>query len=200
MINQNIVLEKNHKGTGLKLFLALMEDTHIQHLIKLAKNPDLIDLMGWNIDFEADNIEKFIETITYYGFPYSRKSQPILFGIYLNLNNLPIGYVVLKGFNMELLTAEIGIAILDPKYSKKGYGKLATIRTIDYAFNDLLLQKIGAVIMSSNKISINLSQKLGFETRNILYNSWKITNNQLVDMLLIELTKEKWAYINSKNK
>ncbi|NEP06913.1 MAG: GNAT family N-acetyltransferase, partial [Okeania sp. SIO4D6] len=94
--------------------------------------------------------EEFIETISSYAFPYSQKSQPLPFGIYLDLENFPIGYVVLKGLNMDLFTAEIGIAILDEKYRNKGYGTLALKRLIIYAFQELYIQTIGAAILLSN--------------------------------------------------
>ncbi|MEO1373871.1 MAG: hypothetical protein AAFW70_06040 [Cyanobacteria bacterium J06635_10] len=61
-----------------------MEDSHIKHLIKLAQDPSLPDLVGWNTFFELDETEQFIEAISSYAFPYSRKSQPLVFGVYLD--------------------------------------------------------------------------------------------------------------------
>ncbi|NEO20877.1 MULTISPECIES: GNAT family N-acetyltransferase [unclassified Moorena] len=133
-MDNRILLEQSHKATELKVFLASMEDSHIQHLIKLAQDPSLPDLLGWNTFFELDETEKFIEAISSYAFPYSRKSQPLAFGVYLDPEELPIGYVVLKGLNMDLFTTEIGVAILDKKHRNKGYGKIALNRLITYTF------------------------------------------------------------------
>ncbi|OZH54355.1 hypothetical protein AFK68_11500 [Hydrocoleum sp. CS-953] len=151
IMDERILLEQEHKAAGSKFFLASMANSHIKHLIKLAQDESLIDLLGWNTFFQPNETEEFIEAISSYAFPYSRKSQPLPFGIYLNLENFPIGYVVLKGLNLDLFTAEIGIAILDEKYRNKGYGTLALKRLIIYAFNELHIQTIGAVILLSNK-------------------------------------------------
>lgn len=63
---------------------------------------------------------------------------------------------------MELLTTEIGIAILDKKYRNKGYGTLALKRLISYTFDELQIKTIGSVILSSNKKSIKMCNNLGF--------------------------------------
>ncbi len=90
---------------------------------------------------------------------------------------------------MDLLTAEIGIAILDKKYRNKGYGKLALKRLIIYAFNELQIKTIGATILLSNKSSINMVKNLGFVVTEIKNKSWPMPNGELADMLFMELTK-----------
>jgi diamine N-acetyltransferase len=110
-------------------------------------------------------------------------------GIYLEPEGLPIGYVILKGFNQDLFTAEVGIAILDKKHKNKGYGSLALNRMIIYAFNELNIKTIGAVILMSNKPSINMCKKLGFVVREIMPKSWSMANGELVDMVWMELTQ-----------
>ncbi|MEQ9359598.1 GNAT family N-acetyltransferase [Coleofasciculus chthonoplastes] len=190
-MNKKILLEQEFKKTGAKFFLASMDDVHIKHLIQLAQVPNLIELMDWGGLFKIDETEKFIQAISLYGCPYSRKSEILLLGIYLEPEELPIGYVILKGLNMDLLTAEVGIAILDKKYRDKGYGRLALNRMIIYAFNKLKIKTIGATIISSNKQSINMCKNLGFFVREIMPKSWSMANGELVDMLWLELTPVK---------
>ncbi|NEO51902.1 MAG: GNAT family N-acetyltransferase [Okeania sp. SIO3B5] len=189
-MNERILLEQEHKAAGSKFFLASMANSHVKHLIKLAQDESLIDLLGWNTFFNPDETEEFIEAISSYAFPYSRKSQPLPFGIYLNKDNFPIGYVVLKGLNMDLLTTEIGIAIMDKKYRNKGYGTLALKRLILYAFQELHIQTIGAVILLSNNRSINMFKNLDFVVREIMYKSWPMPNGELADMVLMELKND----------
>ncbi|MGD1809006.1 GNAT family N-acetyltransferase [Dapis sp. BLCC M126] len=133
--------------------------------------------------------EQFIEAISDFTLPYSRKSQPLVFGVYLAPESLPIGYVLLKGFNMDLLTAETAVAILDQKYRNKGYGKLALKRVILYAFDELGIKTIGATIILSNKSSINMVKNLGFVATEIKNKSWPMPNGELADMVFMELTK-----------
>ena len=189
-MEKKILLEQEHQATKAKIFLASMDHNQLEHLIKLARDPSLMDLLGWNTFFELDEKEEFIEAISSYALPYSQKSQPLVLGIYLDPEELPIGYVVLKGFNMDLFTAEIGIAILDNKYRNKGYGKLASKRMISYSFAELNLQTIGASILLSNQTSINMFKSLGFVEREILYKSWPMPNGELADMILMEVTNQ----------
>lgn len=188
-MDKKILLVQEHKATGFKIFLTSLEDSHIKHLIKLARDPSLIDVLGWNTFFEIDETEKFIEAISDYTFPYSRKSKPLVLGVYLDLEEFPIGYVVLKGLNMDLLTTEIGVAILDRKYRNKGYGRLALKRLVNYAFENLHIQTIASAILSSNKSSINMCKKIGFIVREMMYNSWSMPNGDLVDMVWMEVKK-----------
>ncbi len=73
MIDEKILLEQEHKATGFKVLLTYMEDSHIKHLIKLAQDESLINLLAWNTFFEADDREQFIETISDFTLPYLSK-------------------------------------------------------------------------------------------------------------------------------
>jgi len=187
-----VVLEQAHKATGSNMVLTLMEDSHIKYLIKLAKEPTLSDAMGWDTFFAEDDIDGFIESVSNFALPYSRKSPPILFGIYLKPRELPIGYVALKGLNKDLLTAEIAVAILEQQFDGKGYGRLALQRMITYGFQELHLKTIAAAILVSNKMSTNMVKKLGFVVKEIMYKSWPMPNGELADMLWMEVTSETW--------
>jgi len=200
-MEERIFLEQEHQSTGFKVFLAsAMEDNHIKHLIQLAQDPSLIDLLGWDTFFELDDTEEFIQAISVYTLSYSRESQPLLCGVYLEPEELPIGYVVLKGFNLDLLTAEIAVAILDKRYRNKGYGKLALNRLISYGFNELQIQTIAATILLLNHKSTNMVKNLGFVVREIMYNSWPMPDGKLVDMQWMEVTRETWTPVNSRSK
>lgn len=78
-MDRRIFLKQEYKATGTKIFLAFMENSHIKYLIKLAQAPSLVDLMGWYPFFQFDDVEQFIQVISSYVFPYSRKSQPLVF-------------------------------------------------------------------------------------------------------------------------
>lgn len=186
-MSERVILEQKHNATKTKIFLTSMEEKHIKHLIKLAQDPDLSNLMGWDPFFETNQTKQFIEAISCFALPYSRKSQPIIFGIYLELENFPIGYAVLKGLNMELLTAEVGLAVLERKYRKRGYGRLGLKCIVNYAFNELNIETIGAAILSSNIMSINMCKKIGFFVEKIMPKSWSMPDGSLADMLWMEL-------------
>ncbi len=53
------------------------------------------------------------------------------------------------------------------RYSDKGYMSLAAARLIEHSFQDLQLNRIEAAALPSNKRSIHLLEKLGFEKEGI---------------------------------
>ena len=190
-----MILEHKHTATGTKILLASMEKDHVKHLIKLAQNPSLSDVMGWDTFFEHNQVTQFLDAIAEYALPYSQHCQPIIFGIYLQLDEPPIGYAILKGINKKLLTTEVGVAILEPRYQNKGgYGRLALARIIMYAFDELQLNIVAAAILSSNKRSINMCKRVGFTVRKILPQSWEMPDGHVADMTWLELTRD--TYLN----
>ncbi len=185
-MTERVILEQQHKPTRTRLFLASMPEKHLQHLIKLAQDPLLVDLMGWSPFFQEHEIPQFIEAISCYALPYSEKSEPIVLGVYLSLDDLPIGYAVLKGINSQLKTAEVGIAVLEEKYRTKGYGRLGLQRIVDYAFDELGLKIVAAAILASNQHSINMCNKTGFKLKQVLAKSWEMPDGELADMFWME--------------
>lgn len=63
-MNTKVLLEQKYSATKSEFFLTTMEDSHIQHLIKLAHDPSLVDSMGYDIKFGLDDTEKFIDMIS----------------------------------------------------------------------------------------------------------------------------------------
>ncbi|MGK7919308.1 MAG: hypothetical protein AB4080_04800 [Trichodesmium sp.] len=53
-MDERILLEQEYIGAGTKFFLASMTNSDVKHLIKLAQDKSLIDLLGWNTFFQPD--------------------------------------------------------------------------------------------------------------------------------------------------
>lgn len=191
--NPRTILTYEHKATKRRVILADMPESDIRHLIELAQDPDLVDFMGWDTYFSPNNPDAFLQALSEYSLPDSRPSQPVIFGIYLDMEDQPIGYIALKGFNMELLTCEIAVAVLDKKSRRSGgYGRLAMTCMTTYAFQELNVQTIWATILYSNKESTNMVKRLGFAIREVMYNSWTMPSGEVTDMLWLELKRESW--------
>ncbi|MEM9213149.1 MAG: GNAT family N-acetyltransferase [Cyanobacteria bacterium P01_F01_bin.150] len=185
--NARVITE--YQKANRKVILALIEEDDIKHLIKLAKDPELIDAMGWETSFSSDDVDGFVEALAAYALPFSRPSEPVVLGVFLETEPQPIGYGVLKGFNMDLLTTETGVAILDRRYRNKGYGRLTLQGMVTHAFNELNIKRIGAAILASNKTSINMCKRSGFFVKEIMTESWNMPNGDLVDMVWMEVER-----------
>jgi RimJ/RimL family protein N-acetyltransferase len=147
--------------------------------------------MGWSPFFETHEIDEFIEAVSCFSLPHSQASKPLLLGIYLDPEELPIGYVVLKGFNQELHCAEVGLAVLEKQDRAKGFGRLGLKRIVDYGFEKLNLKVIRAAVLASNAGSINMCKKTGFFVKETMHNAWTMPDGALVDMLWMELHNSK---------
>jgi RimJ/RimL family protein N-acetyltransferase len=106
---------------------------------------------------------------------------------------MPIGYSVLKGMNAELAAAEVGVAVLEQKYREYGRGRLALKSTVEYGFQKINLRTIGATILLSNTVSINMCKRVGFREKEVLPRSWTMPDGEVVDMVWMEITRENFA-------
>ena len=181
---QNKIKRKIASG----VYLSPITQNHITHLIGFSDDPELIKTMGWH-PFRCNENERFIKTIEIFTLPDCGNGDPITFSILLQKNNVPIGYVTLKGVNNVKAKAEIGIAIMDKRYRSRGHGTEALTLAADYAFNTMNLISIGLAVFPSNTRAIKAYEKVGFMTVDILKNSWTMPNGKQVDMLLMELNK-----------
>lgn len=125
-------------------------------------------------------------TMTTFTLPYSQESEPVVLGIYLEPKSLPIGYAVLKGFNQDLKTVEVGVAVLDKTHKNRGQGRLALQRIVRYATEELGMKTVAATILASNHYSRNMVNKVGFVVKELMPKSWTMPNGEVVDMLWVE--------------
>jgi RimJ/RimL family protein N-acetyltransferase len=169
-----------------KVYISPITQHHISHLIGFSDDPELIETMGWR-PFRYDENERFLETIELASLPNRGDSDPITFCIIAQKNDVPIGYVTIKGVDRVNANAEVGIAIMDKTYRSGGYGTEALAIAADYAFHTMVLFSLGLTVFPSNTRAIKAYEKVGFKIIDILKDSWTMPNGKRVDMLLMEL-------------
>jgi RimJ/RimL family protein N-acetyltransferase len=172
-----------------KVYLSPIEESHLFHYMSLSDAPELITTMGWR-PFESNEKERFLNAVEVLTLPYCGDGQPITFSIITTEENLPIGYVTLKGINHDKATVELGIAVMDSRYLSGGYGSDALTVATDYAFNHLQLSTIGLTVFPSNVRAIKAYEKVGFKVVDVLEKAWTMPGGKKVDMLLMELKRE----------
>ena len=90
------------------------------------------------------------------------------FGIEELENNSLIGMAFLKEINLMHRTAEFAIFIGEENAKGKGYAKEATIKTIEFAFNNLNLNRVFLKVQEDNIKAIKLYEKCKFKREGIL--------------------------------
>jgi len=89
--------------------------------------------------------------------------------------------------------AELGIAIMEKEYRSLGYGSEALELAINYGFNELGLGLIALTPYPFNERAINAYEKVGFVKKEVLEKAWRQESGELVDLLLMEITREQWV-------
>ncbi|PKB15102.1 GNAT family N-acetyltransferase [Flavobacterium sp. 5] len=92
----------------------------------------------------------------------------------------PIGFVDIKNIDWNIPKAELGFFI-DENYTGKGISTKAIIHLSEYLFDELKFNKLLLRIHQSNKSSIGVAEKCGFEFEGIIKNDYKTTKGKIVD-------------------
>ncbi|UYP45575.1 hypothetical protein NEF87_001860 [Candidatus Lokiarchaeum ossiferum] len=141
-------------------------------------NGDLIDLLPINLN-HVDLYDKWgndqeVRHLRHYEFPRSmdeikerylnsiKATDKYSFEVVLKEDDVPIGTCNLHEINWVSRTAEIGFFIGEKKYWGKGLGTEIASLITKYAFQELNLRKLKAVIYSPNLGSQKVFTKLDF--------------------------------------
>lgn len=92
----------------------------------------------------------------------------------------PIGEILFKRIDKATKSAVFSIHLQNDSVKGKGYGTLAEILAIDYAFHKMGLQTIYADALKKNKRSIRVLEKVGFHFtgEDELFAYYQIENNK----------------------
>ena len=174
-----------------KVLLSPLEDEHIYRFMSLSDDPELIATMGWR-PFHPGEKERFIQFTQVLSVPHLDGAKSVVFSITSRANGRAIGFTSIKGIDEKELCAEVGIAIMEREYRRHGYGTEALKQVVDYAFNNLGLSLISLTVFPSNQIAVRVYEKVGFQKRKILNDSWLLPNGEYTDMWLMELSRSSF--------
>ncbi|PHI19068.1 RimJ/RimL family protein N-acetyltransferase [Lewinellaceae bacterium SD302] len=124
---------------------------------------ELLNSPGW-LEYIGDRQVKTVEDAEHYlsskMLPAYAKDGMAGWKVTLNITGKPIGSC---GFYQRdyLDSPDLGFAFL-PEYIGQGYGFEAAKGCLDYAVENMGLQKCCAITIPENKASIGLLEKLGF--------------------------------------
>lgn len=104
----------------------------------------------------------------------------------------PIGSVYIRDVDLKNLKAEFGIFIGNNDYRGCGLGTVATKSILDFAFNELNLNKVYLRVFSDNKKAINVYRKVGFLQEGLFKKEVKI-NNVFHDIVFMGILKENYC-------
>ncbi len=101
-----------------------------------------------------------------------------------------VGRVVLRGVRWHERHAEMGIAIVRERWGQ-GIGREATELLLEWAFDDLGLNKVKLDVVARNERAVAMYERLGFEVDARLRNHL-IADDEFDDLLLMSLRAQEW--------
>jgi RimJ/RimL family protein N-acetyltransferase len=103
-----------------------------------------------------------------------------------------IGRIYISAYNKHEASIDITrIYIGEESYLKKGYGKEALQRLLDYFFNELRLERVTIDFFEENERAHNLYKSLGFKSEGILRHVAK-KNETYINLHLMSMLREEY--------
>jgi len=102
-----------------------------------------------------------------------------------------LGFVRLDGIEWTHGTSNLKLAIGDPEDRNKGYGGEAMRLILRFAFNELNLYRISAVVGEDNPQAVKFFQKFGF-VEEVRRRKSLLRDGQEWDLLYLGLLRDEW--------
>ena len=128
---------------------------------------------------------------------YQSNKKAVFLVIRLKENNKHIGNIKIDKINYIHRNCEYGIMMGDKTEWGKGYAKEASIAIINYAFEELGLNKVNLGVISSNDVAVKLYKKIGFVVEGVLkQNFYERTSSTLKNEIRMAVFNNTWQYGN----
>lgn len=109
----------------------------------------------------------------------------------IEYENEPVGVIGLLAIDTNNSKAEYYITIGSESHKHKGVATKASLLLLEYAFNDLSLNKVYLNVDADNEIACNLYEKLGFACEGIFIEDLK-RNGSFIDRKRYSILRKKW--------
>ena len=161
-----------------RISLVPITKAHTEFIVKWRNNKRVYDSFIFSEKFTTEMHNDWLDKRVSTG-------EVVQFIIYVKAKEKPIGSVYFRDIDYEKKVAEYGIFIGEDEYVGKGYGTETTKIALEYAFNELKLQKIFLRVFADNKGAIKTYRNVGFEKTEYL--SKEINKNgKMHDLIFME--------------
>lgn len=171
-----------------KVYLRAFEPDDFKTTIHWRKDESLWPLLGSQKHFVSQAYEKkWIEDAI-------NGKNGIKLAVCDKETHQHIGNVYLSKINNTYKSAEIGILIGERAFHGKGYGTAAIRLMLDYAFLELGMHRITALILEDNIASRKTFEKLGFKEEGLLRHS-VFKGGQFRNQIAVSLLDYEYAVV-----
>ena len=176
---------------GKEICFAVLDSDHIDLYAKWINNPKVRAFARWETPIRVEDIKKWFEPRK------GRVPNYVVFEIWHKKDKKPIGHCGLGGINWVSGWANAFLFIGEPEYWGKNIATEATEMLVEYAFNELNLNKLQGGAAVENIGSWRVAEKVGFKFEGIQKANMYV-NGKYHDGKTYCILKEDW--MNRKNK
>ena len=146
---------------GEKIILREIEEKDLDLIVKWRNDPEILRWLFSYLPLNKVKQRKWYEK-------YLNDDTQQTFIIELKEEETPMGTVGLTDIDYKDQRADLTIIIGEKEYWGKGLGEEALDLLVKFAFNEMNLRKIKALVFSDNERAINLYEKCGFGKEGVL--------------------------------
>ena len=128
----------------------------------------------------------FDKTIEWYQKNKKNKNR---YDMVIEYNNIPVGVIGI--INIDKKKGEYYITLGEKEYKRKGISFIASKLLLDYAFNDLKLEKIWLCVDEKNIAARKLYEKIGFRLEGLLIKDIYF-KNEMINRCMYGLCRNEW--------
>lgn len=177
-----------------KVYLRALEPSDYETTIRWRRDSGIWEMLAGRKYFVSESFERdWLEKA-------SKSSSDIKLAICDVQTNLHIGNIYLSNIDFFNKSASTAKLIGNKEYWGKGYGTEATLLILYHAFYDLGLERVESRILSTNKASIRVQEKCGYQIEGVLRKA-AFKAGELQDVVIMSILKDEFFEgINSRYK
>lgn len=174
------------KAVSLESKRLLLKPLSLEHLshsyVTWMNDLDVIKYLETGGDYTLEELEKYLKK--------QEKSDILFWAIHLKENNKHIGNIKIDPVDQEKNSGEYGVMMGDRTEWGKGYAKEASVKVIEYCFEELMLAKITLGVIESNTSAVKLYQNLGFKVEKVI-KEFGVYQNEVCNSLRMVKTNDR---------
>lgn len=181
IITENLII-KNHTKDNRELLYKWMNDPELAYYDD--DDPEPYEGPNWK---RMDKVMKRFTEST-----FENDKDIIHLAIHKIDNNKLIGYTMIAMIDKYHKKCHLGLSIGDKTEWGKGYGTEIVNAMVNFAFENLKMNRVGAEIYSHNQASIKLFKKCGFKHEGTIRQS-VLKKGKYSDELIFGILKEEFG-------
>ncbi len=180
----------NAIAVGSLLYLRPLTRTDAVAFVPWVNDPEVTRTLAIGarvMDVRAEEV--FIEKT-------DASAHDVLFGIVVQETDQLIGSTGLDQIDFRNQRASFGIMVGEKSAWGKGYGTEATALVVQYAFEELHLNRVQLQVYEYNLRGIRVYEKVGFRREGVLRQE-HVYDGRFWDTVVMAILREEWEKMNS---